>query len=579
MRHLGFRYKLMFGFSLLIIAVGGVISAGLNYYFTNTYRQRVRQYMEDVSRQTAINFDTNIQKIEKMTQNVLSNTVIQKELKAIDQKGISAYEDNLISKRIKKELSDQILFEEGISSLSVTSMNGRRVQVTKAIGETDTAVFSNELIKEANGSILWKAAGDGSGKIIAARLVLDLERMVPIGYIHVICEAGYFGTFIQNVSSLYSTRAYIIDEDGHIICSNVSDSMEVPEAVLICGRPVVSIGEQDYYLNTGSAMGNGWKMVTLVSSSFIEGELGDIRIAVLAIAGCCIAAGIGMIVLLTGKMTRPLKELSESMEAIEAADFSRRVAVRSHDELGRLGLQYNHMAESIEKLIDEVYRMGISQKQAEIELLKMQINPHFLYNTLDTVNWMARMGRQDEIIGVTTALAQLLRAAIKQGHFVTVAEEMISVKNYLYIQHYRFGDKIAVSYQIEEAIHDYIIPNFILQPLVENAIIHGLEPKVEPGMLSITGRLSDKSQRSVYFAVCDDGIGMDKAVVDKIYADCEEKSYKSHIGVKNVFLRLKNYYGDHIEFYINSEKNKGTAVEFYIPVELLNKQEGLYEKY
>ena len=122
-----------------------------------------------------------------------------------------------------------------------------------------------------------------------------------------------------------------------------------------------------------------------------------------------------------------------------------------------------------------------SQKQVEIELLKMQINPHFLYNTLDMINWMARMGQKDHIIDVTTALAKMLRANLKQDNFITVDEEMNSVQNYLKIQKYRFGDKISIEFYINDIIRPYIIPNFILQPLTENAIIHGLEPKVEKG--------------------------------------------------------------------------------------------------
>src|SRR5699024_7334369 len=136
------------------------------------------------------------------------------------------------------------------------------------------------------------------------------------------------------------------------------------------------------------------------------------------------------------------------------------------------------MAENIETLIEKVYKMELAQKQAELEFLQMQINPHFLYNALDTIGWKALGEGNTDVSEMSIALAELLRATIKKESFISLKEEMSTVKDYLYIQEQRFGDKISVDYQIDENLEDYQVPNFILQPLIENAIIHGLEPKV-----------------------------------------------------------------------------------------------------
>ena len=324
-----------------------------------------------------------------------------------------------------------------------------------------------------------------------------------------------------------------------------------------------------HYLYVSEEMDNGWSLVILLSTELVEGELGDIRAVIFLTTVICILSGILMIVIITDHMTRPLKVLNNSMEAMEAADFSVRVDVKNHDELGKLGIQFNQMAESIETLIDQVYQMEILQKQAEIELLKMQINPHFLYNTLDIINWMARTGMQEEIVEVTTALAQLLRAAIKQGDFVAVEEELTSIRNYLHIQKHRFGDKITVEYKVDDFVMHYIIPSFILQPLVENAIIHGLEPKITEGRLKITIIVRGDA---LYCSVYDDGVGMSQEQVKQIYEMGHGKDCRNHIGVRNVLQRLKNYYNGQAVFYIHSEQGLWTEVEFYIPLRLLKEK-------
>ena len=461
------------------------------------------------------------------------------------------------------------MFEDGISTLSVTSDSGIAVCVSKSVWEHQESGFSREQLKAANGSLLWGKTGDGSSRIEASRAILDLETMRPIGSVTMLCDEEYFGSFLQDVSGMNASLGFLVNHEGAVIYSNTPFGEALPADILITEKEQISYGGQMHYLYVSEEMDNGWSLVILLSTELVEGELGDIRAVIFLTTVICILSGILMIVIITDHMTRPLKVLNNSMEAMEAADFSVRVDVKNHDELGKLGIQFNQMAESIETLIDQVYQMEILQKQAEIELLKMQINPHFLYNTLDIINWMARTGMQEEIVEVTTALAQLLRAAIKQGDFVAVEEELTSIRNYLHIQKHRFGDKITVEYKVDDFVMHYIIPSFILQPLVENAIIHGLEPKITEGRLKITIIVRGDA---LYCSVYDDGVGMSQEQVKQIYEMGHGKDCRNHIGVRNVLQRLKNYYNGQAVFYIHSEQGLWTEVEFYIPLRLLKEK-------
>ena len=254
----------------------------------------------------------------------------------------------------------------------------------------------------------------------------------------------------------------------------------------------------------------------------------------------------------------------DSMKTLGKENKYPRVHVVSQDEIGMIGTEYNKMAENIETLIEKVYKMELTQKQAELEFLQMQINPHFLYNALDTISWMALGKGNGEISEMSIALAELLRATIKNESFIPLQEEMTTVKDYLFIQEQRFGDKISVSYQVEERASRCQVPNFILQPLIENAIIHGLEPKIGNGSLSV--KISIREKR-LFFVIEDDGVGMTEEEIRKLYESCKAEDTKQSIGLKNVYRRLLLCYGEESRLNIQSKQNEGTKIYFSIPLQ------------
>ena len=174
-----------------------------------------------------------------------------------------------------------------------------------------------------------------------------------------------------------------------------------------------------------------------------------------------------------------------------------------------------------------------------------------------------------DVSEMTIALAELLRATIKKESFIPLKEEMSTVRDYLFIQEQRFGDKITVIYQVEKEADKYQVPNFILQPLIENAIIHGLEPKIGKGSLLI--RMKRESNR-LYFCIEDDGEGMSEKEIGTLYQKCEEGDTGKSIGIKNVYRRLILCYGEESRLNIKSEKNKGTKIQFSIPLQEWKKE-------
>ena len=454
-------------------------------------------------------------------------------------------------------------------SVSVISLEGIEFSVKKEETIGTLFGFTEEEIYEANGTSLWGLAGD-TDRICVAKAILDFDTMKPIGYINIVYENSYFSSILEDNSTEYSAASYIVNDQGRIMSTNNSpyQGTEFPMDIQILRKQdkavydMLNSTQAFYYV--GDEMPNCWTLVQTVSvKEFYKNMKRRIIITALVVLAM-LGISLLFVWIATLRIAKPTRELLESMKTLGKENRYPRVKVITQDEIGMIGTEYNRMAENIETLIEKVYKMELAQKQAELEFLQMQINPHFLYNALDTISWKALGEGNTDVSEMSIALAELLRATIKKESFISLKEEMSTVKDYLYIQEQRFGDKISVDYQIDENLEDYQVPNFILQPLIENAIIHGLEPKVEKGKLLL--RIKKQGEK-LYFLIADDGVGMSEREMEILYEQCEENDTSKSIGIKNVYRRLILCYGENSRLYIKSKKNKGTEIRFSIPLQ------------
>lgn len=274
-----------------------------------------------------------------------------------------------------------------------------------------------------------------------------------------------------------------------------------------------------------------------------------------------------MALLIARSVSRPVREMVACMKRVENGDLSARVGFQRGDELGVLGNSFNSMVGRIKDLLDNVIEKQRRVRNSEIKALKAQINPHFLYNTLDSVNWLAQLNHVTEISVIVTELGQLLRSSISNGNdFSTVAESLEAIQSYLRIQKIRYNDKFAAVLDIDAAILHYQIPKLILQPLVENAIIHGLESKMGQGLLTIRGR---REGDELVFEISDNGVGISQkkltALIREAEAEAEADLASGSIGIPNVHRRIKLYYGNAYGLAIKSRRGQGTQITLRLP--------------
>jgi len=269
-------------------------------------------------------------------------------------------------------------------------------------------------------------------------------------------------------------------------------------------------------------------------------------------------------VLLTNKITLPLRRLENSMKAVEEGNFEVEIASPEvRDEIGNLIFSFQIMIRKIKQLIENNNKEQEEKRKSELNALQAQINPHFLYNTLDSIIWMAEDGNTKDVVLMTSALAKLLRKSISNKHeLVTIAEEIEYTKSYLTIQKMRYKDKLKYSIDVDPAIENKKIIKLIIQPLVENAIYHGIKYKEGMGTIFIEAGYHDKG---ILIRVIDDGQGMSEEQRRHIYDEREIDTKKNSVGVLNVHRRIQLYYGSEYGIGFVSNIGVGTIASIYLP--------------
>lgn len=260
-------------------------------------------------------------------------------------------------------------------------------------------------------------------------------------------------------------------------------------------------------------------------------------------------------------VTKPIQKLCRMTQQVAEGDFTVQTKESNTDEIAVLTRSFNDMTQEIGGLVEDIKQQQKNLRIAETKLLQAQINPHFLYNTLDAIVWLAEENRKDEVVSMVTALSDFFRTTLSKGRdFITVREERSHIESYLKIQQFRYQDIMSYEIDMEENMGEFMIPKLTLQPLVENALYHGLKNKRGGGMIKITGRLDGEN---MIFTVTDDGKGMTKEVLEKLQESIgKEKGDKSidGFGIGNVNRRIRYYYGERYGVTLESVENDGTKV-------------------
>lgn len=402
-----------------------------------------------------------------------------------------------------------------------------------------------------------------------AKAVQDPETGEVLGVILLDIRHDIIQSSINGVTIGEKGFVFVMDQEDNIVYTPVNGIVYRvnPKWVKAMEPMSVQIQGGSYQIRSELSPYTGWRTVGVFSMDEVMSSVNTI----VYILFTCVIISLVLVVIVSFKfsrtLTNPIFKLKRLMKQAESGDLTVRFNFEHNDEIGELGQSFNHMIARIDQLIQMVYVEQENKRTAEMKSLQEQIKPHFLYNTLDTISWMARDYDAEDIVRLVDALTNMFRIGLSHGKdIITVKEEITHVSNYLYIQKIRYKDKLNYVIHVDESLYAVEVPKLILQPLVENAIYHGVKAKRGGGTITITGVPEGEN---LVFTVQDDGAGMLQEKVEELNRRMSERSVldeKKSFGLFYIRERIQLCYGKGYGVHVESTLGEGTRVTITLPL-------------
>lgn len=551
------RSKLIFLF-ILVITVMSVLIGYMSYH--SAEKMIVENKKDEMSNSVNlidISITSLVLSIEEMSEYTLENYMEEE----LDESELSA------DIKLKKWLERFINAHQSIADIYIISKE--RGLLYSHNEESDIHFLIEEIrktdFKSGNNYVSYPDLDErGKQRVYFLKLFPVKSRSNTIGdkvfFIVEFDTDNLANMLINNTGTFRHQYTMIVDRE--IISATNSmlpDFTELLERRLLRGeREFELLQNNQLYYVYGQYNGlTGWNTVTVVPGKDIVPKLTELQIQIISVVVCVVLLSWGIAIVFAFSITVPIKQLTFAMQRSQAGELDIYVETKRNDEIGYMIRTFNKMLVEIRELIQKLTEEKSAQKDAELKALQAQINPHFLYNTLDTINWMLIPKQEMEISAIVVALGDLLKYAISDKYrLVSVAEEEKYTQSYLMIQKCRMEERLQYEINIDEAVRNIKIPKLLFQPIVENAIIHGIEPKEHGGKIWIVCYRHDED---LMIQIEDDGIGIGDEALEKIFAP-------ENIGIGNVNRRIQLHYGEEYGVKIGRNKTEGTIVTIRLPL-------------
>ena len=565
-------------FMLLIL----VITAAMTYVSINASTNELLGNATDYTGQLILRvnaeIDMYVEYMKDISDFIVDNNVVSAYLTAANEHVLtdaicaSAQQQLAAAQKIRSEItaialipqSGGALFGSADAQLNTSSGYQKADWYTGALANPEEVQVSSSRVENLiAGQYNWvvsisRAVLDRAGRVQGVLLV-DLNYQI----IDRLCAAVDLGN---------RGYIYIIDQSGGILWHPQQDliyaglKQENVEEILAAenGRILSGKGAARRLYVACESEATGWTAVGAAYTQELLRNQDRIYKTYLWIAVLALVLALLFSVRLSVSVAEPIRKLTQTMQRVEDGDLHVRCSVSSRTELGQLSDSFNHMIAKTADLMDERLRIEEQKRKSEWKALQAQIQPHFLYNTLDSIIWMSHAGRNEEVVEMTSALALLLRSSIGDGSDTnTLKKEIAHVRSYLTIQKMRYNEKLRYEIDLDPQTEDCLLPKLILQPLVENAIYHGIKVKQQGGTVRIESLLEEDR---LLITVEDDGVGMTPEQLATILEKKEADGESSKIGVCNVNERLQLFFGSEAAMKYYSEPGKRTMVMLVLPI-------------
>jgi two-component system sensor histidine kinase YesM len=526
--------------------------------FNNNIQAAVNIQTQELSRQIVFNYENYVNKIISVS-NLLEVGLLDEDFVDVEQ--------------INNDFQSMIKIEKAINGIAVYDTSGVCLAsndsseiglyisaaapwFSSALRDKTIHVFSSlyETVNEGYYVIVSKFINYGKGNNTAIlKMILDIGGIIELVKKTNLGDGGHIKIIDVNYNIVYSS----IENDDNSDVETLSE--------LILGMEKINYDNYSLMVNIDTLTNTQWRIATYVNVDQIESSRENFLLSITLILIIVIAIAMFLLTAMTNSITSPLRKLEETMLSIENSDYLKvqEINLVNGKEVANLSRSYNKMMRRIKELMDKVVIEQNEQRKSELKALQNQINPHFLYNTLDSIIWLIENDKNRDAANMVIALAKFFRISVSQSRNVgTIQNEIEHAKNYLLIQSIRYSKSFIYEFEIEETCLNYKTMKFILQPLIENAIYHGLKNRIDKGIIKIKVYMENDK---LIFSVNDNGLGMRQEKIDELYENFQNPDLIDGVGLKNIYQRLLLYFSGEAELLIESELDEGTTISLILP--------------
>lgn len=569
----GFRFILAMSFAAVIVLSMTFVGFALNQKFIQTSRENLSENSREI-----------IEQVERNLDNYLKGMIDLSNLLVID---INKFKQLNIPE-LDRDIETLMRTRTDILSISLFTTDGNLLYEGTNLRLKNTA----NVLEES----WYKSAVGGNGDIhispphvqnlfknrhpwvitLSRKVNFRLNESTEEGVLMIDMNFSVIEDLINEVTLGRKGYVFLLDNSNNIVYHHqqqlLYSGVKKEKLDGISERQFGSFVQTDFngdsrILTIYPARHVNWKLVGAYYLSDLTAAQRDLTQFIILTLAIGMLIFISVSIYMTDRITKPIAELEDSMRAVENGDFNIRLDVQGEYEVVQLARRFNLMTSKIKSLMNQVVSEQEAKRKSELSALQAQINPHFLYNTLDSVIWMAESGKHQEVVKMVTALARLFRISISRGrNVISVSEELAHAENYLTIQKMRYKDQFEYEFQVDDSVLGYKTQKLVLQPIIENAIYHGIRQMVDEGEIIIRAYVKDQD---LIFEVEDNGLGMPEDVRSRILLkhrpDDDDTVKVGGVGVTNVFERIQLMYGEEYGISIESEIEEGTKVTITIP--------------
>ncbi len=585
-RNLSIRYKILSVLYIQII-ISLVLIGFMSYKLSAEiiYNKSV-SYSQDLLKTIELRLKDYSNNLTVLSQDLLYNNEVYDVLKAksLVSTPLGEYKNdseiNNILKRMilsRSEIQSICLFSNG-GDFYAADNNSRRLSIREAVN--DCFYDIQDMARDAGGKGIWYMSGEDRNveNVFYARTIYNRDNFKEIGVMVILVKKEFLETIyhdlinqdMRNIAIMTSTNRQIVSRDPnnfYLFDTGLQENIVGEQGSLIDNRNKALVS----YISMTEP---SWRVVTYISLKQLYKDIDMLRqwIILLSIISVFIVSVLGLY--MSVDIISPINRLVKGMKKVQQGTALVDVKVDRNDELGFLNKTFNEMAKEINHLVNWIYREQITRKDAEIKALQSQINPHFLFNTLESINWMARLNNVPEISETVSALSSLMEASIgRDDRLITIQEEFTYIDNYILILKRRFEDRISLEKNVAPEVLGVKIPRLLIQPLIENAVYHGIERSRDKGIISLNAWIGGDM---VHIQVEDNGMGIEQEELEMLnnklsmdndtYFRSMEGAKKKSIGIENVNRRIKLFYGEKYGLKIESKIGEYTRISVTIPL-------------